>query len=70
MAPLQATSPGTPADLNDLRYEKVIPFSYDGGGDGKTDENLPPYYNYKTEDSGNTIAFSFSIRAGNEPFTT
>ena len=51
-----------------MRYEKVISFSYDGGGDGKTDENLPPYYNYKTEDSGNTIAFSFRMRAGNEPY--
>ena len=40
----------------------------DENGDGKTDENLPPYYNYKTEDSGNTIAFSFSMRAGSEPY--
>ena len=51
--------------LNEEGEENV-----DEDGDGKTDENLPPYYNYKIEDSGNTIVFSFSIRAGNEPFTT
>ena len=49
--------------LNEEGEENV-----DEDGDGKTDENLPPYYNYKTEDSGNTIAFSFSMRAGNEPY--
>lgn len=53
--------------LNEEGEENV---DEDGDGNGKTDENLPPYYNYKTEDSGNTIAFSFSMRAGNEPFTT
>lgn len=49
--------------LNEEEEENV-----DEDGDGKTDENLPPYYNYKTEDSGNTIAFSFSMRAGSEPY--
>lgn len=49
--------------LNEEGEENV-----DEDGDGKTDENLPPYYNYKTEDSGNTIAFSFSMRAGSEPY--
>jgi len=49
--------------LNEEGEENV-----DEDGEGKTDENLPPYYNYKTEDSGNTIAFSFSMRAGNEPY--
>ena len=49
--------------LNEEGEENV-----DEDGDGKTDDNLPPYYNYKTEDSGNTIAFSFSMRAGSEPY--
>nr|MCR5561519.1 hypothetical protein [Bacteroidales bacterium] len=36
---------------------------------GKEGENLPPYYNFKTEDNGgNTIAYSFSFRAGNENY--
>ena len=36
---------------------------------GEDGENLPPYYNYKLEDNGgNTIAYSFSFRAGNEHY--
>lgn len=40
----------------------------DEGENGQAGEELPPYYNFKTEDSGNTIVFSFSFRAGNEPY--
>ncbi len=54
--------------LLDMLNEEGGEENVDEDGDGKTDENLPPYYNYKTEDSGNTIAFSFSMRAGNEPY--
>ena len=36
---------------------------------GEDGENLPPYYNYKLEDNGgNTIAYSFSFRAGSEHY--
>ncbi len=54
--------------LDMLNEEGEEEENVDEDGDGKADENLPPYYNYKTEDSGNTIAFSFSMRAGNEPY--
>ena len=40
----------------------------DENGNGTADQNLPTYYNFKTEDSGNTIAFSFSVRAAGQPY--
>ena len=54
--------------LDMLNEEGEEEENVDENGNGKADENLPPYYNYKTEDSGNTIAFSFSMRAGSEPY--
>ena len=37
-------------------------------GNGTSDENLPPYYNFKTDESGDTITYSFSFRAGSENY--
>ncbi len=52
--------------LDMLNEEGEEEENVDENGNGKTDENLPPYYNYKTEDSGNTIAFSLET----SPITT
>lgn len=55
--------------LGDLLNQGDDEENVDDNGNGTSDENLPPYYNFKTEDNGgNTIAYSFSFRAGNEHY--
>ena len=35
---------------------------------GEAGENIPPYYNFKTDESGDTITYSFSFRVGSENY--
>ena len=54
--------------LGDLLNQGDDEENVDDNGNGTSDENLPPYYNFKTDESGDTITYSFSFRAGNEHY--
>ena len=54
--------------LGDLLNQGDDEENVDDNGNGTSDENLPPYYNFKTDESGDTITYSFSFRAGSENY--